>query len=454
MESSYIYELAGGLLRLLFAKWPLWGFMRNSDGAVPHTPKMADAARPTIELSYETFQYWVIDRERKRLGVVLRSGEQRWSEIPADAGILDSQMVMTAFDWEKWWTVNSTVRGDLLFAEVYSPASEDPTKGRPSVYLDQNHWSTLSLARVDPDRIKKKSEIEPAEELIELATDGGVILPLSAGHLVETSRLYSDKRYELGLAMASIAGGWQMRHPLALRRFEFAQALGRELGREVPALANRPAITLEPNALLNEPDSGPSSPGEFAFFSRAINASSITLELLLDPVADPRFEPEQWLAANKSFAEALSSSPASQAEKKIASRVRTLIDLQGDMLEGFGLLGASASDFTMSDPKAVSKFVMSMPMIGAYAHINMMRHTNHKRKWRGNDLTDMVYLSAGAAYADFVAAENATGEDLRQYQVAMKKPVTVHRTLESLVKAIRDSGAMTATEREQAATSN
>ncbi|NRI69912.1 hypothetical protein FEZ60_30865 [Rhodococcus sp. MS16] len=416
---------------------------------------MADETRPAFELSYETYQYWKIDRERRRRGVVLRSGEEQWSDIPADDGILDSQMAMTVFDWEKWWTWNLTLRGDWLAAEVYSPIPDDPKKGRTTVYLDQNHWSTLALVRVDPDSVTKRSEIGPAEELIELAADGGVILPLSAGHLVETGRLYDDKRYNLGLVMADLANGWQMRHPLALRKFEFAQALGRELGRQVPSLANRQAITLEPNALLdNEPDSGPLPVDDPAFFLQAISSSSITMESLLDPKADPRFEPEQWLADNKSFAEALTSSPASQAEKKIVSRVRTLISLREEMLAGLGLLGASASDFNMTDSKTVSKFLRSMPMIDAYAHVNMVRHIDRNWMWNDpGDLIDMVYLSAGAAYADFVVAEGATGTHLRQYQMAMNKPVTVHTTLESLVKAIRNSGVTTATERERAAIS-
>jgi hypothetical protein len=96
--------------------------------------------------------------------VELRSGEQHWETIPDGDGILNSQLSTTIFDWEKWWVIGTTNRGDMVLAEVSSPLTGDPTKGRPIVYLDQGHWSTVAQVIVNPDLVRKKSEIEPALE--------------------------------------------------------------------------------------------------------------------------------------------------------------------------------------------------------------------------------------------------------------------------------------------------
>lgn len=46
------------------------------------------------------------------------------------------------------------------------------------------------------------------------------VLPLSTGHLLETAGLHGDRRHEIGVAMAHLAGGWQIRNPLDLWKHE------------------------------------------------------------------------------------------------------------------------------------------------------------------------------------------------------------------------------------------
>ena len=59
----------------------------------------------------------------------------------------------------------------------------------------------------DPDRVNNPTERRAAQDLIRLATDGGIVLPLSMGHMLETAGLHTDRRYEVGVAMAQLAGG-------------------------------------------------------------------------------------------------------------------------------------------------------------------------------------------------------------------------------------------------------
>jgi hypothetical protein len=164
-------------------------------------------------LTSDEFRYWVIDRPNKKIRVVLRDGNELSSDIESSDPILTSEVALTAFDWDKRWVESVTKRGHFIACETYNPLDADPLRGRPSVYLDQNHWSTVAQALLDPSRIKDGEKRDAATELARLASDVGVVTPLSAGHLRETAALNGDRRYEVGCTMATLAGGWQMRHP-------------------------------------------------------------------------------------------------------------------------------------------------------------------------------------------------------------------------------------------------
>lgn len=150
-------------------------------------------------LSADDYQYWAVDFVRSEYTVIMANGQHITGSVPAVSGRLP-QVALSVFDWERWWVFSTTIRCDYLVSEAYSPIHTD--KGRPAVYLDQNHWSTLAWARVDSRRVADKDELAAALRIIELASDAGIVLPLSSAHLTETGPLYGDRRYNLGLAMA------------------------------------------------------------------------------------------------------------------------------------------------------------------------------------------------------------------------------------------------------------
>ena len=121
-------------------------------------------------------------------------------------------------------------------------------RGRPTIYLDQNHWSTLANTIHQPDRVTDEQERTAAEQLIELAKAREVVLPMSSAHLSETAKQADpEQRYQRALTIAQLAGGWQLRDPLDLRRFELRQALTIRYRRR--CLVPPAPITLEPGAV-------------------------------------------------------------------------------------------------------------------------------------------------------------------------------------------------------------
>ena len=119
-----------------------------------------------------------------------------------------------------------TTRGHDIAIDLPQPADLAPLRGRPTIYLDQNHWSTLTKTIHQPDRVADEQERTAAEQLIELAKAREVVLPMSSAHLSETAKQADpEQRYQRALTIAQLAGGWQLRDPLDLRRFELRQAL-------------------------------------------------------------------------------------------------------------------------------------------------------------------------------------------------------------------------------------
>ena len=56
----------------------------------------------TYTLSADVFQFWAIDRVTKQIRLVLQDGRKFEEPIGDDDPILNSEIAMSLFDWEKW----------------------------------------------------------------------------------------------------------------------------------------------------------------------------------------------------------------------------------------------------------------------------------------------------------------------------------------------------------------
>ena len=62
-----------------------------------------------------------------------------------------------------------TTRGHDIVVEFPRPADLAPLRGRPTIYLDQNHWSTLAKTIHQPDRVHGRPGAYCGSAVIELA---------------------------------------------------------------------------------------------------------------------------------------------------------------------------------------------------------------------------------------------------------------------------------------------
>jgi hypothetical protein len=180
------------------------------------------------------------------LAVRLRDGTVRGYRDPKFSVNVSRAINQIDYHWARRALILSTddLRIDLELGSVRNPS---PLRGRPVVYLDQNHMSTLSKALRAPQRLSER-EWRAALRLITLAGEGKIIVPFSGAHLLETAAWTDNEaRFHLATTILSVSRGWQLRDPLQVRQDELVALLSASVGRSVPL---GPVTTLAPNAAI------------------------------------------------------------------------------------------------------------------------------------------------------------------------------------------------------------
>jgi hypothetical protein len=399
-------------------------------------------------LSADVFKYWMIDRGDRKMRVILQDGREFTEDLAIENDPPASQIAISIFDWERWWITSITKRDHIIFAEGYSPYTKDALAGRPVVYLDQNHWSTVAQARIRPEQIKSEAEFEAALEIVRLASDAGIVLPISAGHLRETSALYGERRYEVGVVMASLSGGWQMRHPMMVWHNEVALMLGELLDAAAPPYCSLPVNTLEPNAFLADAQRPyDMNPNSAELLMLTLSSPAVIVDVLLDTERDEPGSSDFWVELNQSISREVGGMKVDKEQRRLEALGRFW---QNDLatarkaMRSIGLDPSNLPDFSGAE---LARLLSQRPMLMHLSGLFTQRYMNAETKWKPGDLTDLMFLSCAAGYADYVVAETYTGTQLRQIQKSKGDRINVHLTLSEVVEALHADGVRTESER-------
>jgi len=333
-----------------------------------------------------------------------------------------------------------TTRGDEIFVELPQSNALAPLEARPTIYLDQNHWSTLTNVLHEPDRVTNSDERDAAVQLIELATARKVVLPMSSAHMLETCKQVDrEERYRRALTIVQLSAGWQLRDPLDLRRFEIRQALTvryRQFCLLPPA-----AVTLEPNAVhasrrSNLPDIDSRLPVEARWTVHAIRSIGGIVDTMLDADNIPMAIPRGWVSEFQSFATFLRRNPSSKELKRRRTFAKFIADLRLELCEEAaraGITPEQVSDWTLNQSEADLR---SMPSLGLFREVLHEKLSDGSVRWEANDLIDMIYLASAAGYCQHVVGERRhtsyIGNGLRR----LGRTSHVHPNLRSLIKQL------------------
>lgn len=174
-----------------------------------------------------------------------------------------------------------TTESDHIVCGLRAFGDVAPSDGRPTVYLDQNHLSTLFKARYSPERAPAEERAAAVALTALPGTEDSSFLPASAGTYAETTRFTDDVSLAIGSAPPS-----SRRAPAGRCRIRsrcVAPSSGARLhgSRKLPDETFAPGATLEPNA-IHGPNRGnqvsvgsPNLPGHLNYALAAVTSYPI-----------------------------------------------------------------------------------------------------------------------------------------------------------------------------------
>lgn len=347
---------------------------------------------------------------------------------------------------KSYWTPGTpaitfeTDAGDQIVAELPRIDNLAPLDGRTVICLDQKDWSTLALALHAPERVRKRAELDAAREIIGLVGARKIVLPMSAGHMSETCKWGErERRYNLALTILQLSAGWQMRDPLDVRLREIHNSLARRYQQrpELPCAV----FTLEPDAVHCARGKSPLTPPadlppEHALTWQALTCLSANVATMLDEERIEVSEQSSWVETMQQFTDWMATEPSKHPHR----RARTGTEFLADSTKEIAVAAASAgiSEEQLSDWLQFHSDtdVAAMPALGLYREVLREKHYDPGTRWESNDLTDLMYLTCAAGYADHVVGDKNAVAQMNSALRRLGRPTRVHRSLEQLVEAL------------------
>ncbi len=73
--------------------------------------------------------------------------------------------------------------------------------------------------------------------------------------------------------------------------------------------------------------------------------------------------------------------------------------------------------------------ITAMPSLGLFREVLEQKHLNPGTTWYNNDLSDLMYLTCAAGYADYVVSERSLVSQMEQSLKRLNRLVNVYRRL-------------------------
>lgn len=385
-----------------------------------------------------------LDRASSSVICALSNGRAMRTPLPPDLFNASSQLERVTYVPARQRATLRTIRGDEVEFEVPTSTGVAPAAGRTVVYLDQKDWSTLANAVSAPQRVSE-TERKAALRIVGLVQDGKLLLPLSSAHIAETCKwTNADRRYALALTMLQFSAGWQLRDVLAVRRDEIRSSLHRIYRDEAFQLV--PTITLQPFAIHEARLGGtrlPSQPTpstEIEFAIDALTNVVATADTLLDGASVPMDPVSGWTQRQQAFTQHVAGLSQDSRQKRKLIKTFFITDTPLELAEGAVHANVSQAEFEEWIQTHSDNELAAMPSLGLFREVMCEKHLDPGTKWADNDLGDMMYLTCGAAYADFVVCERVHGSTIRQSLRRLGRRDNVVVTLNELDRRLAQAG--------------
>lgn len=307
--------------------------------------------------------------------------------------------------------------GKPAIIEMHDIGRIQKVTSKPVLYLDQCHWSTIAKAIFEPSRISQEDK-EAAGVIVRLALRNEIILPISSGHLVETTSLYNTTRQNLAATMIRLSRGWQMRHPLNVRQQELLAVLTDRYGAGYPS--DYKVFTLEPDAIKaikydpTKPPKRTKAASEIAMLIESLSSIIGTCDTLMDPERIDTELTTRWSDRYASVSQDLKNLGFTRARRRDVALGLAVVDVNEEIARASAAINMETMQLEEWITTHLIGDLKKMPFLGLYADVLDFRLSNFNTKWNPNDLIDMLYLTCAAAYADLVVAERGATNYLMQ----------------------------------------
>src|SRR6266536_654177 len=339
-----------------------------------------------------------------------------------------------------------TIHGESIAAELPTEEDPAPVRGRPIIYLDQKDWSSLAKALYEPKRVQPTAEREAANKIIDLARRRKIILPISAGHMSETCKWSNIReRYRLALTILELSGGWQMRDPLDVRRYELRRSLLERF--QDTQLPQQNVFTLEPHA-INSGRRSQEAPSQFddlpprmAFILEALTSIMASFDTMLDTSwAEAGTPATGWVERFQEYTDWLATTGRSTAQRRKSISMFFIADTRIEIAEE-----ARAADITVDTlgdwiDQYLDEDINAMPCLGLFREVLQQKHLDPGTTWFHNDLIDLMYITCAAGYADYVVGDNSLVSQIEPSLRRLNRPMNAYRRLRDLVLVLEDAG--------------
>jgi hypothetical protein len=180
-------------------------------------------------------------------------------------------------------------------------------------------------------------------------------------------------------------------------------------------------------------------PPDVAFQTEALIAATINIDVMLDGERIEETPETAWATANQSFSDWLDGELRDAQQKRNSIDVFLLNDLSKEIAQEALVAGANPEQLSQWLRSRWGSSISELPATGLFRELTHERHLNVGTTWRRNDLTDMMYLSCAAGYADVVVCERHMRTALNQGLRRLKRSTQVFQRLSDALDPIARS---------------
>lgn len=316
------------------------------------------------------------------------------------------------------------------------------------IYLDQNHWVSLTKARVGHEGGDKFTDVLLlAREAVER---GWVSFPLSQEHVMELwHRSDYQSRIELGVTMAELSRWHTIAQQRKLVGAEIDRALHQEFGR--PVVPRRAQVfgkgldhALGKAIKGYEPPPGMEIPDELR--APLLHWLGELKQMAAFLGAPPEFEapgydPTAHRRVSESFAEEQERLRSIRREHgfhhgdrgRRATSVDVFSEFERAFTEALELAGLHWGHVYALERKGMERLLRSAPTVFAHLELRRFRHEASPKPWEAGDLADLVALSSAVVYCDVVVTERVWTHIVKRTKLRERFNTVVLRDLRELV---------------------